>query len=540
MDGEDNIEEKQAYLTEEIIGKNYDQQKFVEFCLTKNENGDDLSIWSMEDLKKLVKEFQDLESSHIEAQAPKEESHPVVSQTINGDGQQEQIKSEPKLPEGNMPETSPVAQPQPQASEPAPEEKKEEEPEIEIQCKVLEKTILNDSDIKVKIQNPTKVEGGLMSSPYVKYEVLTNVMDNWLVTRRYNDFLWLRQVLLKFNPGQVIPPLPNKKIGKKRFEKDFIARRMGYLQKFIDSVMSNEHFKASPPLIPFLSFSERGLFESKMKELSSYVPSPYVEEFKTFDGKVILAAQMQDNEKYFGKISQYFQNQDILFDRLRENLKRYYHGVKACTQILEEIKKDYETFYILNDRVCMKKPITKTFEQISNFFYSWKKIMEDQNEIIKKHFKTFFKFIQMEGTSYQELIASRESLKSIYTSSKTKLEAKKEKLWTQDISKWEIFDDQGKCDRSRLKEDKAYGMSWMCTKETNRVDSMKKQFRYVNRMIFEELKKIIDINCERYVNNVKDFVEHFGPTITDTSGLHSAMQQFVQSMNEELAKLHQK
>ncbi|MCQ2820891.1 MAG: hypothetical protein MJ252_26840 [archaeon] len=538
MDVEDNIEEKQAYLTEEIIGKEYDQNRFVNFCLSKRENGDDLTIWSMSELKQLVKEFQEVESGHKH-----EEANPTTSGAINGDDLQpgEEIvhHEEPKLPEVNLQDG-----PQEKLDQPPEEHKEEaksnEEPEVDIPCKVLEKTVLNDSNVKVTIQNPTKVEQGFMSSPYIKYEVLTNIMDNWLVTRRYSDFLWLRQVLIKFNPGQVIPPLPNKKIGNKRFEKDFVNRRMGYLQKFIDSVMSNEIFKASPPLVPFLSFAERGLFESKMKELNSYIPSPYVEEFKTFSGVVRVAREQQDNEKYFGKIHQYFQNQDILFDRLRENLKRYYHGIKACTKILDDIKKDYETFYILNDRVMMKKPITKTFEQISNFFFSWKKIMEDQNEVIKKHFKTFFKFIQMEGTSYQELITGRENLKNTFFTARTKLQAKKEKLWNQDISKWEIFDDQGKVDKGRLKEDKEYGMSWMCTKETMRVNSIEKQFGYVNRMIFEELKKIIDINCERYVNNIKDFCDNFAPTLQDASGLHSAMAEFVNSMGEELAKIKQK
>ena len=60
---------------------------------------------------------------------------------------------------------------------------------------------------------------------YVNYEVETAAMQ-WIVRRRYSDFEWLRIVLAKFNPGQVVPPLPNKKIGNRRFEEDFLEKRM--------------------------------------------------------------------------------------------------------------------------------------------------------------------------------------------------------------------------------------------------------------------------------------------------------------------------
>ena len=40
-----DIEQKQNLLKEEIIDKNYDQEQFIQFCLVKKENGDDLTQW---------------------------------------------------------------------------------------------------------------------------------------------------------------------------------------------------------------------------------------------------------------------------------------------------------------------------------------------------------------------------------------------------------------------------------------------------------------------------------------------------------------
>lgn len=84
-------------------------------------------------------------------------------------------------------------------------------------------------------------------------------------------------------------------MGKRRFDLDFILKRMVFLQKFVDSLLENEYIKSSELMNIFLSQSDRNSFESKIKvfyilkkEFSSYSAPLMIEEFKTFDGKVIL------------------------------------------------------------------------------------------------------------------------------------------------------------------------------------------------------------------------------------------------------------
>lgn len=51
------IKLKQDLLKTEIIDKNYDKEKFLEYCITKKPSGDDLTSWTFEELKKAVDEF---------------------------------------------------------------------------------------------------------------------------------------------------------------------------------------------------------------------------------------------------------------------------------------------------------------------------------------------------------------------------------------------------------------------------------------------------------------------------------------------------
>ena len=199
-----DIEQKQALLKSEILDKNYDQEQFIQFCLGKKSNSDDLSQWSLSELHQIIEEFTQLQQSDnkISTNPPKEESK--SEESIQNDV--EQLKQAKTKIENKTTTT------------------------IVINCKKLEKGTLNEKkDLKVIIKNPKPIETGFLSSNYVNYEVETAVME-WLVRRRYSDFEWLRTVLIKFNPGRVVPPLPNKKIGSRRFEVDFIEKRMMFLQ----------------------------------------------------------------------------------------------------------------------------------------------------------------------------------------------------------------------------------------------------------------------------------------------------------------------
>lgn len=499
-----DIEQKQNLLKEEIIDKNYDQEQFIQFCLVKKENGDDLTQWSLTELHDIIDEFK-----------KNQEEHPVPSQPS-------QEKAEQKKAEENLNNDIQNIK----MAKTKVEDKTTTT--IVINCKKLEKSQLNDKPVKVVIKNPKPVETGFLTSNYVNYEVETALLE-WIVRRRYSDFEWLRTVLVKYNPGQVVPPLPNKKIGSRRFEVDFIEKRMMFLQKFMDAVLQSENFRASEPLIAFLSMTDRSQFEAKMKELSSYQPSPYIEEFKTFSGTVTISSGEEDeNEKYFTNINNYFRIQTQLFDRLNFNLKNFYNNLANTCANLEDVQKDFETLHLLNTRVLMKEHITKSFEELGIFVKNWKRILYKQNEIVKVHLKDFFKFIKMEGTSYEELIKNREEVKSKYVSEKVRLTNKKEKLWQgMDVTKWEIIDEFNKVDKTLLTRDKAYAMSKMCTKETQILENLKKRLGFANRTNIEELKNMIKINCAKYMANLKSFTEEFYPSLTDGINVYSSIQMFV-------------
>ena len=195
---------------------------------------------------------------------------------------------------------------------------------------------------------------------------------------------------------------------------------------------------------------------------------------------------------------------------------------------LEEVQKDFETLKILNSKVMMKENITKTFDELSIFFKNWKRILFNENEIIKENLKDFYKQQKMENLAFIELIDSREAIRQKYATEKTKLDAKKERLYKiMDFSKWEIEDNYGQIDRALLFRDKNYAFNNMCTKETQALENIHKMLGYANYMNNDQLKKIIKYNEKKFVEITKDFATKFYPSLNDGISLWSTLNTYI-------------
>ena len=560
---------KQELLKAEILDKNLDQMKFLQFCISQKENGDDLNNWNFEELKQCIQNFEEsLKAEELSKSSSlnfflstaKNNSTPpqIISQNQNqnyynpnqenfnnfnnNNFQQNNLQNQNNGP--ILITTSNILNPlqltmlnnekmQQKINNDVQninidndKQKITNKQKFELICKKLEKTVLNDKEIKVIIQNPKTTEKSLLTNQFTIYEVFTESMK-WIVHRRYSDFDWLRIILIKFFPRILIPPLPPKKLGNRRLEEDFIQKRMKFLQNFIDNIMKNETLKSCEAVYAFLCFADRVQFERKIKELNSIMPSQYCEDVKTLSGKLNILYD-DFNENYYINLNNYFKLQFQVLTKLNYNLKKFYRNMTMACMDLDEVYKDFETLNILNKKVMMKDEITKTYDELSIFFKNWKRILFNENEIIHENIKHFFKLQKLENMAYIELIDSREIIKQKYFGEKTKLDAKKEKLYKiMDLNKWEIDDICGNVDRAMLLRDKNYAFSKMCTRETMALENIHKQLGYANYMNGCELKNIINDNAKKFVENVKDFANKFYPSLNDGITLWSTLNTYI-------------
>lgn len=127
-------------------------------------------------------------------------------------------------------------------------------------------------DLKVVVDSPQRHVESFETFISYRISVKTSRPEfaetEYVVRRRYNDFLWLRNKLIESYPTRLIPPLPNKHslLGHlDRYAKDFIMFRMMMLNRFLNRLVKH----------PILSYSEhlKVFLTASLTELSSYQKS---------------------------------------------------------------------------------------------------------------------------------------------------------------------------------------------------------------------------------------------------------------------------
>ncbi|PSN51060.1 hypothetical protein C0J52_01520 [Blattella germanica] len=105
---------------------------------------------------------------------------------------------------------------------------------------------LDTRDLQVKVDNPQKHLDTLET--YITFRITTRTSraefdeTEYIVRRRYNDFIWLRQKLVEAFPTHLIPPLPGKHTliaQLDRYSKEFIIARMALLHRFLNRVANH-------------------------------------------------------------------------------------------------------------------------------------------------------------------------------------------------------------------------------------------------------------------------------------------------------------
>lgn len=131
--------------------------------------------------------------------------------------------------------------------------------------------------------NSTKIiNPGFFSSKYEVYVIETPV-KGWLVERPQTAFQELRDTLQKLFPGYSLPPIPKRPLKKLEFE--FINKRKGKLQLFLDNLQKNQVFRSCEFVSHFLSIDQEKEYEKVVKGHEKLQRPRGIEFFTTLDGQ---------------------------------------------------------------------------------------------------------------------------------------------------------------------------------------------------------------------------------------------------------------
>ncbi|CAG9319224.1 unnamed protein product [Blepharisma stoltei] len=390
---------KQKFLREEIIELNYDPKLFTHFCESKK--GADIDLYTTEELEECVKEFKirfrsndTYEQYQEKVRKDKElekRLYEIPIRKVNKAVEEYKKQEESK----NYIETRTVSL----AS-------LESQGEIfSVQAEMATPTdLLNCKNLKLTVSEPKVVQGGLFGSNYVIYNIVTSPLG-WDVRRRYKQFKWLREVLSHEFPGYYIPPLPDKK-AHGNTEDMTILKRQRFLQRYMNSLISNPIFRSSPSFELFLKENSDKEFKSS-KDCNKKTKRAALNQFISLTGD--LYCDSRDHATKFNAISQYLNNGETIKKKLKRQSEEIMEDLLKLSKTIASYAETIRQAADLQDLPDFNDGHKELYKSLNDALLDWSDWEIENSNFISDYFNMFFKFGYMELGALKELIKEREN-----------------------------------------------------------------------------------------------------------------------------------
>ena len=533
----DSEEEKQNYLRENILEKGYDAENFVLFLTEKKgDEGVNLSYWSLEELKYLVKEYimahPKIGENNIQTTPQIQEQNQIINQNINSNNNMNNNNLNMNMNMGmnmnnnlinnnintdnntmtinnNMIQNNTVNNMN--YNQEGGVNGEDESKDIygltnldTVLCSVSEKSeLIKYENIQIEMTMGEKVPGTFFSKAYMTYIITTSPL-NFKVRRRYSDFEWLRSNLLNFYSSNVIPPIPKKnKLGGDRFDELFLVKRMRSLEKFLISLLNDPIIKYSQLLYDFLSIEEESKFNNKKKYYSNYKLPTNLRDFKSPNGKLDITIN-DEREIFYQNIKDNTELNEELLTKLNKNIKSLSFEMNTVFTRMDEISKICEDLFINSVKYYDVDNIKISYYQLKDMFKDWSSALKKQCVIVNVNIREYFKYIKNTFKSMKDMINIVDNYKINYYKSKRNLITKKEELFKRsDVSKWDLGPYKN-INIVTLLKDKNVALPKMLYSETNAVNNMKQMYGYYLNRTTSEFERIRTINGFGHKQNVLD------------------------------------
>ena len=497
MNDDDEVKEKQEFLRIHILEKGYDADEFMEFLETlKGEKGLKIENWSKNDLAKAVQQFIQMN--------PKQENIIQISNNNENNNKEElnDINNDNNLSNNNNNFVNHIA-----------------EQEF-LQCQLTEKNgISEEKNLTIKISQPKLVEGNFFTKSYITYLVETNPFG-FQVRRRFNDFFWLHDILKSLYINAIIPSLYKKNYlyGIKDAQ---IAKRMRYLERFINEIAEHPLLRNSQIFYDFITMRDEKDFMRKKDEFNKIISPKNAENIKTLTGEINISVNY-DKEQYAEKIKTTSENNEDLMKRI---IKEYKYLNVQLENVITKIKKIntiWDEFYKKSNKNLEGEIILGVYYSFNKFMDNWTKLYQTQITLINEKIREYYRYIKKEYHSIREYYTLYETAKNSFKKSNFKLTETKERLFEEKkIDEWGL-DKEDLENKIILFRDKDLSMEKMLPEETKKVKDKKKMYgSYLNSLI-DEYDHIQALNRKRHKDNVESFIK----------GMSNATITFHVSLNE--------
>ncbi|KAI8363814.1 Vps5 C terminal like-domain-containing protein [Choanephora cucurbitarum] len=188
---------------------------------------------------------------------------------------------------------------------------------------------------EVSIEDPQKVGDAINAHIVYKVRTKTNSpsfrSSEFIVARRYRDFLWLYNQLTSGNPGVIVPPVPEKHaLG--RFQDDFVESRRIALERCLQKIVAHPMLYGDPDLKVFL---ESESFNVEKRQRRAEPENSKMSFMRSFSETLSNAATSPFSK--FVEVDEWFESKKNQLDGLESQLRSLLKSVEGVVKQRKEL-----------------------------------------------------------------------------------------------------------------------------------------------------------------------------------------------------------
>lgn len=344
--------------------------------------------------------------------------------------------------------------------------------------------------LKVKISNFEKVTGKTLIDPsYIVYVVECETYNS-TVRRRYNDFLWLRNNLIKYYPGLYVPSIPSKSMLNDLIDSDFLYKRVKRLNYFFEHLEKQRILSHSIIVKEFLTEDNQVEFSRKKSNYENYAPESlrYIEYLN--DDEAASANYKENEEKLLSVKRTMDSGQLILkelqseYFKLQTDLKMIATRISGITNLYNQLynhHKETQEFYEVKE--------TKVYYYLHELHKKWEESYTQQERFFSENFENFYGFIKKQYEGFSEMVDLYNISKENYFAFEDELSKKKEKFYKmQNFERWDLSEEDF-INKADFINDKEACFEKMLRTETTKMIDYRDKYLYLNIKTLKEYHK---------------------------------------------------
>eukprot|EP00826_Nyctotherus_ovalis_P058063 TRINITY_DN7960_c0_g1_i2.p1 TRINITY_DN7960_c0_g1~~TRINITY_DN7960_c0_g1_i2.p1 ORF type:complete len:462 (-),score=142.66 TRINITY_DN7960_c0_g1_i2:411-1796(-) len=422
MDAEAVRKSKQQYLYNAIIEGGYDHEKFIAYIKDMKgklhdivDDGDDVDVWSMTELRSLVYSF-------IEAEEDKKQ----CSENVEEVKEVEEKEAFDLLDDIEVVDKS--------------EFDGVEDPELlfedvnlgEEYKKVISEENGRPIKIAISVGDPKIQEAKLFASASVLFTIETRPYG-WKVLRKYKDVLLFRKLMREYYPGAIIPPL-DKKLSKDKTDSKWIAGASGRLQKFFYEFQRDPLLRHSRLTYTFLTMNDRKSCARKSEGLlKSSCKSP-LELARLRTSKEVSGAALQQANHW----NKYSLVTKELYAQAKKDLVETDKATQTLSELMEKNAGNFKKLAIVHELIQATE-LADLFNKLKIIYNLMGTTYKQQADMCREKVTDFFDYYQEEIDSVVEVLDVLKSAREAYRNKKQEVMAQKEHLFAEGkVSAWQI------------------------------------------------------------------------------------------------------